>query len=395
MPPKNTARANSSNKKRSRVTVDTGNVSDTDEVLPAKTTKRTYAFYNPVDSKPAGSTATATQEKKITKSKPTQRSSKEADEQDDDSASETLKRRPRPKPSAPEAKGSNATSTTATVKETAEVKNNGSKSRNEASLSNNSSGRQRSSKKQPLAAKQQPSEELDNQENRSLSAPAREDQVVIKKTKNQRASPSMSFEQLQAAYDDLVGRYNHLSSLRTTEAEQHLEEYRDKLQAANRTLEQYRTKVEPQLEVRSLQHQLRDYEAKEKQRALEDRMRERTISMEKLLASPDVSRQSASFVKAMEMYENLTGLKVTACNQHLWGTPSSTHPSKVYPETWECEHSGPLGITYVPAIDPEKDSRLLQALPEYMTVEIEFERQFESKLFWRILNYNHDQDDEA
>ncbi|KAF9160959.1 hypothetical protein DFQ26_005022 [Actinomortierella ambigua] len=431
MPPKNSSKANSASKKRSRVTIDQDDASEPDEVLPSKTTKRTYAYYNPVDSKPAGQATTTAPEKTSTRKKPAQKTVQATEDKDDDSTDEPLKRRPRPKSKTTEVKGSHTASeattavvpSIATTKETTKAKSSGGKTKNgeassvKASISNSSSsgsqssgnGGRKSGKKQPLTTAQRPSDEFENQENREQPSSSPEEQIVVKKTKSQRSQPSMSFEQLQAAYEDLKGRYSHLTSLRTTEAEQHLEEYRYKLQAANRELEQYRTKVEPQLEVRTLQHQLREYEAKEKQRAMEDRTRERTVSMEKLLASPDVNRQSASFVKAMETYQNLTGLKVTACNQHLWGSPSATHPSKIHPETWECEHSGPLGtlrfslsydsntdlVTYVPSIDRVKDAKLLQALPEYMTVEIEFERQFESKLFWRILNYNHDQDDES
>ncbi|KAG0230339.1 hypothetical protein BGW41_002559 [Actinomortierella wolfii] len=427
MPPKNASKTKSGSKKRTRVVADVDDVSETDEILPAKTTKRTYAFYNPIEPK---TIEPAVSEKVGGKSQPPQRNSHLTGDKSDESESEPLKRRPRPrpKPKHAESKDSKATptsSSTALPAKESSVRTKGvgtsnksgeiglsiSNSYNGSSnhgSSNNGQKTQKNGKKQPLTSVQQLQRDFENQENRDQATPVPEEHIP-KKNKSQRAPNSMSLEQLQAAYDDLKEQYNHLQSLRTTEAERHMEEYRVKLQAANRTLEQYKSKVEPQLEVRSLQHQLRDYEAKEKQRAKEDRARERTLSMEKLLASPDVNRQSASLVKTMAMYQNLTGLKVTPCNEHLWGTPSPSYPNETHPETWECEHTGPLGtlrfslsydtktdlVTYTPSIDPDKDARLIQSLPEYMTVEIEFERQFESKLFWRILNYNHDQDDDS
>jgi len=47
-------------------------------------------------------------------------------------------------------------------------------------------------------------------------------------------------------------------------------------------------------------------------------------------------------------------------------------------------------VTYTPSLDQKRDARLLESLPDYLQDEIEFERQFESKFFWRILNFNND-----
>ena len=49
-------------------------------------------------------------------------------------------------------------------------------------------------------------------------------------------------------------------------------------------------------------------------------------------------------------------------------------------------------VTYVPKIDPKRDEKLLKNLPDYLTDEIEFNRELESKFFWRILNFNNDDD---
>jgi hypothetical protein len=49
-------------------------------------------------------------------------------------------------------------------------------------------------------------------------------------------------------------------------------------------------------------------------------------------------------------------------------------------------------VTYVPKIDRKRDEKLLKNLPDYLTDEIEFDREFESKFFWRILNFNNDDD---
>ena len=48
-------------------------------------------------------------------------------------------------------------------------------------------------------------------------------------------------------------------------------------------------------------------------------------------------------------------------------------------------------VTYSPKIDSEKDVELLKCLPSYLTVDIEFEKEYEDKFFWRILNFNHEE----
>jgi len=48
-------------------------------------------------------------------------------------------------------------------------------------------------------------------------------------------------------------------------------------------------------------------------------------------------------------------------------------------------------VTYSPIIDSKRDAELLKVLPNYLTVDIEFEKEYESKFFWRILNFNNEQ----
>lgn len=57
--------------------------------------------------------------------------------------------------------------------------------------------------------------------------------------------------------------------------------------------------------------------------------------MELILASPDVTPTSAAKASTINMYENLSGLKIL---------PRDIQPSKEkLPTTWDCEHSGPRG----------------------------------------------------
>jgi hypothetical protein len=47
-------------------------------------------------------------------------------------------------------------------------------------------------------------------------------------------------------------------------------------------------------------------------------------------------------------------------------------------------------VSYTPYIDEKRDKELLEHLPDYLTDEIEFERQFEARFFWRMLSFNND-----
>jgi hypothetical protein len=182
--------------------------------------------------------------------------------------------------------------------------------------------------------------------------------------------------------------------------------------------------------VRTLQRQVRDHESALKLRDQEEKIKAKTASMESVLASPDVTPHTASAISTIKMYENLSGFKLI---------PRDVFPRSnkdKIPSIWDCEHSGPRGsksffvfmiislaflsmdnqlmladflfiialrftltynymtstVTYVPSIDPKRDERLLKNLPDYLTDEIDFDREFESKFFWRILNFNNDDD---
>ncbi|KAG0214475.1 hypothetical protein BGX28_001929 [Mortierella sp. GBA30] len=222
---------------------------------------------------------------------------------------------------------------------------------------------------------------------------------------------------LAAAYDDLNAKYKHLKQLRMTEAERLLEEYRTKLEEVTQSAENYRAQMEPQLEsalrtqdklrdnneiknaqVRTLQRQLRECEENFQQIEQEKRVNAKTAAMEAVLASPDVTPDSAAAVSSLKMYENLTGFKIMP--RDIYPRSNKEKP----PTIWDCEHSGLHGtlrftltydyanndVTYCPNIDKKRDARLLKNLPDYLMEEIEFKRQFESKLFWRILNFNND-----
>ncbi|KAI1314384.1 hypothetical protein EDD11_002210 [Mortierella claussenii] len=233
-----------------------------------------------------------------------------------------------------------------------------------------------------------------------------------------RLALGMSAERLEAAYEELNTKYKRLKQLKETDAEKNLKDCRAKLEESTRSAENYRAQIEPQLEsalrnqeklrdnneilnakVRTLQRQVREYEEKSRQRDMEDKVKAKTASMESILASPDITPSSAANASTIKLYENLSGFKVM--------------PRDIYPRTskdklptvWDCEHNGPRGtlrftltynytsgeVTYEPHLDAEKDKELIRILPDYLRDAIEFEQQFESKFFWRILNFNHEE----
>ncbi|KAF9113015.1 hypothetical protein BGX27_002367 [Mortierella sp. AM989] len=235
--------------------------------------------------------------------------------------------------------------------------------------------------------------------------------------KSSKTASSMSVEQLKAALEETNTKYNRLKQLRETEAEKNLQECRAKLEEATFSSDNYRAQIEPQLEsaqrtqeklrdqnevlnakVRILQRQVRDYEDQFKQREQDDKAKAKTASMESVLASPDVTPTSAGALSTIKMLENLSGFKII---------PRDIYPRSskdTLPKVWDCEHSGPRGtlrftltydytnskVSYTPALDNKKDEKLISILPDYLMDELEFERQFESKFFWRILNFNHE-----
>ncbi|KAF9539363.1 hypothetical protein EC957_005461 [Mortierella hygrophila] len=258
----------------------------------------------------------------------------------------------------------------------------------------------------------------ENQENIDVRKPKDDGGKTAKRSLRQ-STADMSREQLETALDDLRDKYRRLQQLRETDAERNLAECRGQLDETIRSAENYRAKIEPQLEsalrtneklrdnneisnarVRILQRQVRDREDEIKQRDQEDKIKAKTASMESVLASPDVTPSTASVITAIKMYENLSGFKLVPRDIF----PRSSK-DKV-PAVWDCEHSGPRGtlrftltynyttsvVTYVPKIDPKRDEKLLKNLPDYLTDEIEFDRKSESKFFWRILNFNNDDD---
>ncbi|KAG0226864.1 hypothetical protein B0O80DRAFT_208596 [Mortierella sp. GBAus27b] len=258
----------------------------------------------------------------------------------------------------------------------------------------------------------------DNQENQSVAANNNTNNTNNKPNDNGKNTKGQAaIEQLSASLDDLNAKYKRLKQLRETEAEKNLKDCRAQLEEATRNAEDYRLKVDPQLEsaqrsqeilrenneilnakVRTLQRQLREYEEKFRQRDQEDRIKAKAATMESILASPDVTPTSVAKASTISLYENLSGLKVIPRDAPL-------HASKdKLPTTWDCEHSGPRGtlrfsltydnknnkVSYTPYIDEKRDRKLLEYLPDYLTDEIEFDREFESKFFWRILNFNND-----
>ncbi|KAF9905922.1 hypothetical protein EC991_001163 [Linnemannia zychae] len=240
-----------------------------------------------------------------------------------------------------------------------------------------------------------------------------------KKPMRQQSFSTMSQEELAAALEELRDKYKRLQQLRETDAERNLAECRAQLEENIQSTANYRAKIEPQLEsalrtneklrenneianakVRTLQRQVRDHEETLKLRDQEEKIKAKTASMESVLASPDVTPHAASAISAIKMYENLSGFKLV---------PRDVFPRSnkdKIPSVWDCEHSGPRGtlrftltynyttsvVTYVPNIDPKRDEMLLKNLPDYLTEEIEFNRAVESKFFWRILNFNNEDD---
>ncbi|KAF9172497.1 hypothetical protein BGX20_005529 [Mortierella sp. AD010] len=235
--------------------------------------------------------------------------------------------------------------------------------------------------------------------------------------KSSKADSSLSSEQLSIALEDIKAKYKRLKQLRETDAERNLQECRAQLEEATRSSENYRAQMEPQLEsalriqeklrdnnevlnakVRTLQRQVREYEEKFRQREQEDKAKAKTALMESVLASPDVTPTSAGALSTIKLLENLSGFKVI---------PRDINPRSskdVLPKIWDCEHSGPRGtlrftlkydytnnkISYIPALNEKEDKELMSIIPDYLTDELEFDRQFESKFFWRILNFNHE-----
>ncbi|KAG0378775.1 hypothetical protein BGX24_002869 [Mortierella sp. AD032] len=258
-----------------------------------------------------------------------------------------------------------------------------------------------------------------NQENIDTRRLKEDAAKPAKKPMRQQASSSMSHEELMGALEELKDKYKRLQQLRETDAERNLTECRAQLEENIHSAANYRAKIEPQLEsalraneklrenneianakVRTLQRQVRDHEDTLKQRDQEEKIKAKTASMESVLASPDVTPQTASVISAIKMYENLSGFKLV---------PRDIFPRSnkdKIPAIWDCEHSGPRGtlrftltynyttsmVTYVPNIDSKRDEKLLKNLPDYLMDEIEFEREFESKFFWRILNFNNEDD---
>ncbi|KAG9326624.1 hypothetical protein KVV02_006135 [Mortierella alpina] len=233
--------------------------------------------------------------------------------------------------------------------------------------------------------------------------------------KNPRAASSMTPEQLAVAYEDLSAKYKHLKQLRVTEAERLLDEYRAKLEEATQSAENYRAQMEPQLEsalrnqeklrdkaeilnaqVRTLQRQLRDceekfrqqYEQEQKAKAKSSTLRSSSASEEVLPSGP------ASSIKDDE---DRTCFKFVPRNAH----PRSNKEKR--PSVWDCENIGYHGtlrftltydysgnkVTYTPRIEEKRDAQLLKHLPDYLTEEIEFQSQFESKLFENMLAFNN------
>ncbi|KAF8982435.1 hypothetical protein BGZ46_001274 [Entomortierella lignicola] len=254
-----------------------------------------------------------------------------------------------------------------------------------------------------------------NDSNSTIASKTKDDKKAS--LKPSKATSSMSPEQLAAAYEELNAKYKRLKQLRETEAEKNLNECLAKLEESTRSAENYRAQTEPQLEsglriqeklrasneelnanVRLLQRKVRDYEEKIRKREQEDKAKEKIVSMESVLASPDVTPSSAGALSTIKMIENLSGFKTIARDIF----PRSSKDT--IPKVWDCEHSGPRGtlrftltydyttnkVSYCPILDRKKDEELIRLLPDYLTDELEFNREFESKFFWRVLNFNHE-----
>ncbi|GJJ77991.1 hypothetical protein EMPS_10350 [Entomortierella parvispora] len=238
------------------------------------------------------------------------------------------------------------------------------------------------------------------------------------KQKRIRNMMDMSKEEVIAAMQDVQGRFKFLKQLRHTEAETHLGECRAKLEEVTESAENYRRQIEPQLQsalqsqqvlrdinetlnakVRTLERELRDARKKLEQKEREERIKTKDASIVSVLASPDVTPRSAITISTLHMFENLSGFKITPKDI------SSRSAKERVPSIWDCEHTGKRGtlrftltysttsslVTYSPKIDSKKDAELLQFLPNYLTVDIEFEKEYESKFFWRILNFTNEQ----
>ncbi|KAF9384266.1 hypothetical protein CPB97_005822 [Podila verticillata] len=241
------------------------------------------------------------------------------------------------------------------------------------------------------------------------------DEEYVRTKRAPRTPPALTNEQLTVALEELEAKYNHLKKLRMTDAESHLEDYRQKLEEATTSAEQYRTQTEQLLvsadrmqeklrdgkevlnaKVRTLEQQVQEYERKEKARAQEDKKRARTTDMESVLASPGVTPNMAAHARTIHMYEDITGIKITPRP-----TDSRSSPNIA---VWDLEHTGNFGtlcftltynhaeesIQYNPYLQKNKDAKLIKSLPEYLTDEITFNKNYESKFFWRLINYNHE-----
>ncbi|KAF9326621.1 hypothetical protein BG006_009972 [Podila minutissima] len=219
------------------------------------------------------------------------------------------------------------------------------------------------------------------------------DDEYVRTKRPPRTPPVMTNEQLTAALEEVEAKYNHLKKLRMTDAESHLEDYRQKLEEATTSAEQYRTQTEQLLTFRTLEQQVREHERKEKARTQEDKKRARTTDMESVLASPGVTPNMAAHARTIHMYEDITGIKITP------RLDSRSSPNAI----WDLEHTGNFGtlhfsltyntdetVEYKPYLQKDKDAKLIKSLPEYMTDEITFDKSYESKFFWRLMNYNHD-----
>ncbi|KAF9120601.1 hypothetical protein BGW39_011241 [Mortierella sp. 14UC] len=318
-----------------------------------------------------------------------------------------------PKPTVPFERSSTKERSKLTLADIANTLHNGSSFSSGININNNIH------KLSASALKPRKDTAFENQENidtrRSKGDPAK----PVKKPMRQQSFSNMSPEELAAALEELKDRYKRLQQLRETDAERNLAECRAQLEENIQSAANYRAKIEPQLEsalrmneklrenneianakVRTLQRQVRDREDTLKLRDQEEKIKAKTASMESVLASPDVTPHAASAISTIKMYENLSGFKLV---------PRDIFPRSnkdKIPSVWDCEHSGPRGtlrftltynyttgvVTYVPTIDPKRDEKLLKNLPDYLTDEIEFERESESKFFWRILNFNNEDD---
>ncbi|KAF9098811.1 hypothetical protein BGX23_005162 [Mortierella sp. AD031] len=338
------------------------------------------------------------------------------DDDDDDDDDEPLTRTHKPKQPKPRKKMSNSTTQPKPTEASSSTKQKSTLADIANTLHNNNTSNSTNSNKQVSISKSKKEFPSENQENIDARQSKDGGGKVVKKPM-QKSSSVLTYDQLTAALDDQKEKHRRLRQLRETDAERNLAECRAQLDETIRSAENYRKSIEPQLEstirlneklretneitnakARTLQRQVRDLEEKLKQRDQEDRIKAKTASMESVLASPDVTPNTAWAISTIKMYENLSGFKLV---------PRDTFPrsnKEKVPAIWDCEHSGPRGtlqftltynysintVSYTPNIDKKRDEKLLKSLPDYLTVEIEFDREFESKFFWRILNFNND-----